>query len=73
MSDTKIAQALDRLAFEMRTVSRQLEALTSEIKRLHHAIDRATGEVQHSSKSTQTLEEKRKAFDLYLGGSPDAS
>lgn len=73
MSESKLAQAIDRLSLQLRDVGKQMEALTSEIKRLHYAIDKLTGEKNHPPKSTQTPVSRRAAFETYLGGKPDAS
>lgn len=69
MTESKMAQALDRLSLQLRKLSEELSELKSEVKRLHHAIDKATGETKHPAK---TYEARVSAFKAYQEGTPDA-
>jgi len=59
----KVAQALDRLASELKAHGRKMELLTEEIRQLRLSFE----------SFTRTPAEKRAAFETYLGGRPDAS
>lgn len=59
----KIAQALDRLASELKAHGRKMELLTEEIRKLRLSFERFDTDPA----------EKQAAFKTYLGGTPDAS
>lgn len=72
MTESKVAQALDRLSLQLRKLSEELSELKSEVKRLHHSLDKAIGDYDHSQKPEKTYEARVRAFKAYQEGTPHA-
>ena len=70
-AETGIVQAIHYFTDQVTKLSAQIAALTSEVRRLHHSVDKATQDFNHpkeKKKPTMTDAETLAAFEAYQRG-----